>query len=491
MLDDLERQYKKALRDIDDKIRLLQSDELTQSRIYQLQYQQALRGQVSGILDKLQGDEYATIQEYLHDSYQDGFVGTMYSIHGQGVPLIIPLDQGAAVKAIITDSKLSDDLYKELGVNIKQLKQAISSEITRGIASNMPFADIVRNISNRSKAPLARAKTIVRTESHRINCQAAYDAATKAKENGADIILQWDATTDKKTRSSHARLDGQIVEVGERFSNGLLYPGDSAGKAADVVNCRCVALTRARWALDEDELQTMKERAAFFGIDKKDDFKTFEEKYLKAAEKQQKTAETLDKSVESGIMNRDENAYYSTLTQEQIANRYKKSDGSNLLEDSFLQMKIELQREAIAGYDKAISLFGEIEPQRLKAARLPNRVFGEYSRLYKTITINPYSSNAQREAYGTVIHEMTHHAQNMKLFDSEKVLKAAYKQIGLRSNMKKASDLRQRTVGLYNTKDKDNAEEVIAFAIERQAAGRGNELTAAIYNVLKETGVIK
>lgn len=284
-INDLERQYKRALKDIEEKIKLLQSDELTQSKIYQIQYQKALRGQVEGILDKLQGDEYATIQQYLHDSYQDGFIGTMYSVHGQGIPLILPLDQNAAVKAVITDSQIKEGLYNHLGVNIKQLKQAIRQEITRGIATNMPFADIARNIANRSKAPLSRAKTIVRTEGHRIQQASANDAREAAKANGCNVVKQWDGTLDGDTRPTHRRLDGQIRETNEPFEmdgKTAMYPGDF-GKPEEDCNCRCVALTRAKWALDEDELKTLKERAKFFEVDKKDDFKTFEEKYLKAS----------------------------------------------------------------------------------------------------------------------------------------------------------------------------------------------------------------
>ena len=289
-INDLERQYKQALRDIEDRIKMLRADELTQSKIYQLQYQKALRGQVEGILDKLQGDEYATIQQYLHDSYQDGFIGTMYSVHGQGIPLILPLDENAAVKAVITDSQISEGLYNHLGVNIKQLKQAIRQEITRGLAANMPLADIARNIANRSKAPLSRAKTIVRTEGHRIQQASANDAREAAKANGCDVVKQWDGTLDSDTRPTHRRLDGQIRETDKPFEmdgKTAMYPGDF-GKAEEDCNCRCVALTRAKWALDEDELKVLKERAKAFGLteeEKKGDFKAFEEKYLKAAEK--------------------------------------------------------------------------------------------------------------------------------------------------------------------------------------------------------------
>lgn len=285
-INDLERQYKRALRDIEEKIKLLQSDELTQSRIYQIQYQKALRGQVEGILDKLHGDEYATIQQYLHDSYQDGFIGTMYSVHGQGIPLILPLDQNAAVKAVITDSQISEGLYNHLGVNIKQLKQAIRQEITRGLASNMPLADIARNIANRSKAPLSRAKTIVRTEGHRIQQASANDARQAAKAKGCDSVKQWNSTLDGDTRSTHRQLDGQIVELDEYFElNGkkARFPGDFKRPEEDC-GCRCSALTRPKWDLDEFELDILKERAAYFGLDKTKDFEDFKAKYIKASQ---------------------------------------------------------------------------------------------------------------------------------------------------------------------------------------------------------------
>ena len=67
------------------------------------------------------------------------------------------------------------------------------------------------------------------------------------------------------------------------------------GDPAEDCNCRCVALTRARWELDASELQTLKDRAKFFGLDKTDNFKDFEKKYLKAAE-------TVEKSGKSGII---------------------------------------------------------------------------------------------------------------------------------------------------------------------------------------------
>lgn len=287
VLSDLAKMYQRALRDIEAKIRMLQSDELTQSRIYQIQYQKALAGQIEGILEKLHGDEYSTIQQYLSDTYTDAYVGTMYQIHGQGVPVIVPLDRAAAVKAVVTDSKLSVPLYASLGYDMDKLKKHVREEITRGIASSLPYEQIAQNLASFTTIPLNRAKTIVRTEGHRIQQESADDARAGAKARGADVVKQWDASLDGATRPTHRRLDGQIREIDEPFeANGkkAMYPGKFNDPGEDC-NCRCVALTRARSALDKKELATLKERAAFFGLDKTEDFEDFKKKYLKATKK--------------------------------------------------------------------------------------------------------------------------------------------------------------------------------------------------------------
>lgn len=284
VLEQLQSQYQKALNDIDRKIRILESDELTQSRVYRIEYQKALKMQVEGILEKLHSDEYTTIQQFLSHSYTDAFVGTIYDLFGQGVPFIMPIDNNAAVKAVITDSKISEGLYDALGVDTKKLKNSIRAEISRGIAAGMPHSEIARNIASAAKAPLSRAKTIVRTESHRIAQASTYDAQKAAKAKGADVVKQWDSTLDGKTRDSHRRLDGQIKELDEPFTIGgkkAMHPGDFNDPAEDC-NCRCELLQRARVALGEDELRTLQDRAEFFGLDKSEDFAEFRQNYLSA-----------------------------------------------------------------------------------------------------------------------------------------------------------------------------------------------------------------
>jgi len=56
---------------------------------------------------------------------------------------------------------------------------------------------------------------------------------------------QWIAAEDDRVRDGsdggddHTYLHGQIVRVGDSYSNGLMYPGDTSGPIENWVNCRC------------------------------------------------------------------------------------------------------------------------------------------------------------------------------------------------------------------------------------------------------------
>lgn len=263
---------------------------MIQSKIYQKQYQEQLKKQVDGILDQLKVKQYTNISDYLDECYTDGFIGTIFDLHGQGVPLMMPIDQQAMVRAVQLDSKISKGLYTHLGENVDMLKKHITAQVSRGISTGMTYAQVAKQISGKVMGTyenpggsMAYSMRIARTEGHRIQCASAMDALESAKEKGADVVKQWDAALDARTRESHQAVDGEIREVDKPFSNGLMYPGDPSGGAAEVVNCRCALLQRAKWALDDDELETLKQRAEHFGLDKTDSFEDFKKKYLKSA----------------------------------------------------------------------------------------------------------------------------------------------------------------------------------------------------------------
>lgn len=309
VLNKLKNNYADALSEINSKIELLMSrhDADMQHVIYQIEYQKSLKTQVSSILDKLQADEFETMSEYIANSYEEGFIGTMYDLQGQGIPLVFPIDQKQVVAAIQHETKLSESLYASLGKDIKDLSKKIAGEISRGISNAAMYSDIARNIAGYAGISRNKAMRIARTESHRIQCKATADAQWKAKENGADVVKQWDSSLDKRTRDSHVNVDGEIKELDEKFSNGLMYPGDQNGAAAEVINCRCALLQRARWALGNNYTKWSPDAQVeisddgttqFVNIEAKN-YKDFKKQYKYASERVQSNAQKMNDVAEN------------------------------------------------------------------------------------------------------------------------------------------------------------------------------------------------
>lgn len=93
-----------------------------------------------------------------------------------------------------------------------------------------------------------RGETIGRTEALQSLNAGAREALEQAVESGAVQAYQvrrvWRTASDDRVRDSHAGVNGESVGMNERFSNGLLYPGEPGAPASEVIGCRCIAETR-------------------------------------------------------------------------------------------------------------------------------------------------------------------------------------------------------------------------------------------------------
>lgn len=106
----------------------------------------------------------------------------------------------------------------DLGLNLSDLK------------------DLVRGVFNEELSD-ANAQRIARTESHTAANAGRFGMM---RETGVEK-LEWLSSRDELVRELH-QIDGEVVVLGEAFSNGLQFPGDPAGDAGNVINCRCTAL---------------------------------------------------------------------------------------------------------------------------------------------------------------------------------------------------------------------------------------------------------
>lgn len=251
LLKELQSVYAAALRDIKRNVNWLMTDDMSQSRIYQLEYQKVLEERISGIIDVLGSNNEAAIQTFLMNIYKDSFYGTNYIIQQQGVPLLFNLSDEEILLSVLKKTE-EMTFAQRLGINMGEFKAKVKNTVSRGIAAAQSYTEIAKNLSLVTKEEYNKSRRIAITESGRVSSEAKLNVQQRAKAKGANVVKQWDSTFDGKTRHSHRELDGQIREIDEYFEvNGekALAPC-KFGKAAEDINCRCALLTRARWAVD-------------------------------------------------------------------------------------------------------------------------------------------------------------------------------------------------------------------------------------------------
>jgi len=118
-------------------------------------------------------------------------------------------------------------------------KEKLRATLTEGIEGGEGIPKLRDRVSAvMDEAKRSRTEKIARTETHN-----TVEAGTFETYKGAKIEQkEWLTTIDSRERDSHAAINGEVVDVDKPFSNGLMYPGDSSGPAAQVVNCRCTLL---------------------------------------------------------------------------------------------------------------------------------------------------------------------------------------------------------------------------------------------------------
>lgn len=113
----------------------------------------------------------------------------------------------------------------------------IETVLQEAIQNGWSIAYTVNELSG-SDITQNRARTIVRTETVR-STNVTQMAAADNEE--FEMNKEWIAIEDDRTRREHTHsgVDGEIQQLYETFSNGLMFPGDPNGEAEQVINCRC------------------------------------------------------------------------------------------------------------------------------------------------------------------------------------------------------------------------------------------------------------
>lgn len=119
--------------------------------------------------------------------------------------------------------------------NQQKLAQSVASAIIQG-KSISKLADSFQHVTNMNRTSAIRNARTAFTSAQNGGRQESYNSLA---DMGVNVQKRWVATLDSATRESHKRVDGEVVDYKDTFSNGLEYPADPAGSPAEVYNCRC------------------------------------------------------------------------------------------------------------------------------------------------------------------------------------------------------------------------------------------------------------
>lgn len=131
--------------------------------------------------------------------------------------------------------------YKKIGDTkfIRWSTNKITSEVIRGIVAGSPIPDIAASFQSVMRMSESSAIRNARTSMTSAQNSGRLESYEAAAERGIEMKKVWMATFDNRTRDSHMEMNGEMVDVDEEFSNGLMYPADPSGDPEEVYNCRC------------------------------------------------------------------------------------------------------------------------------------------------------------------------------------------------------------------------------------------------------------
>lgn len=130
--------------------------------------------------------------------------------------------------------KMKDRLWHRVKLN---------SVIRRGIRKGKSVMDIATEVEKITGMDIKAAIRAARTACTYAENSAKLDAMIAFRDKyGIDVKKMWYATLDGRTRTQHREIHGEIRELEEKFSNGLLFPADPNGAPSEVYNCRCTML---------------------------------------------------------------------------------------------------------------------------------------------------------------------------------------------------------------------------------------------------------
>lgn len=171
----------------------------------------------------------------------------VFSYNSNSTSYMIEKDYGVDMGLPAVGLVAAGALYKKRKLNKKKdkrwnngnIEREVTSSILRTNSLNAITVDVAYNIVKRNRQEIERAMEDYIGGAESAGTLSAMEAA---EAEGIGVLKQWIATLDKKTRDTHAILDGQLREIEEPFEVGpyeIMFPRDPEAAPEMRCNCRC------------------------------------------------------------------------------------------------------------------------------------------------------------------------------------------------------------------------------------------------------------
>jgi len=189
---------------------------------------------------KTSGKEIRTLAA---DVYEESFFRYGWDIEQKiGADLSYGLLDPKVVQASVENPISGLTLKETLAKNRLNVVTNLKQNITQGLVLGESYDKMARRIKDTLDGDATKAMRVVRTEGHRNSNQGRLASIEHAQTKGVDVIMEWRAAFDDRTRDTHAHMDGQRRKVGENFVSPSGAEGPAPGmlgRASEDVNCRC------------------------------------------------------------------------------------------------------------------------------------------------------------------------------------------------------------------------------------------------------------
>jgi len=176
---------------------------------------------------------------------------------------------GDDLEAAVRQAKLSPAVRRAITVSshkITKINKTTQDRVARQLKTGLEKGEGLKDLTGRLTDALGikhnRARGIARTQTSGAVSTGRHEGM---KSSGVET-RSWLTSRDSNVRDTHRQAEADSaagIPIDQPFTVGgerLMYPGDPAGSAANIANCRCMAIARyvAGKSLDLDYYDTVK-----------------------------------------------------------------------------------------------------------------------------------------------------------------------------------------------------------------------------------------